>query len=503
MRVRSWVGPLVLAVAAASGMPATAAPATGATPSRYGTTRGFQLVGHTTLANRGENSPIAVAGKCVYVGDRYAHFGVAIVDVSNPRKPRQVGKIPPVSGATQREMRADAGLGVLVVMSYSLSGVGSTKGNDFKIYDISKDCTKPRLASTYDFGARSPHEFFLWKDRAHPGRALLYTTMTIYAPDLQVIDITDIAAPKLVAVYDSATDGVVKPLDAFNSDGGYLHSISVSDDGTRAYMGTWDYGFYVADTSTLAQGLPGGAVVPRGAPLMYDGNVHGAVKVPGKNFAVLVDEGYAGVVDPYLGTGGCPFGWLHMADISNEALPTLTGGEYKLPENDCDRAKALNGTFTSHNQTVFPNIVLMAYYGGGLRAVDISNPAAPREAGVFVPKPTFEPDVRDTRLYFGGNKAPQWTGAMWSYPVVQNGLIYVVDIDLGLYILRYTGPRAAEVARAPFVEGNSAPSRYTAKDPVIRRPRSLVLSAPTYVRDRYADAPLPKGLRLGGFFCVT
>ena len=57
---------------------------------------------------------------------------------------------------------------------------------------------------------------------------------------------------------------------------------------------------------------------------------------------------------------------------------------------------------------------------------------------------------------------------MWCYPVVQNGLIYVVDIDLGLYILRYTGPHAAEVAQAAFVEGNSSPSRFRLR--VVRRP---------------------------------
>ena len=46
---------------------------------------------------------------------------------------------------------------------------------------------------------------------------------------------------------------------------------------------------------------------------------------------------------------------------------------------------------------------------------------------------------------------------MWSYPIVSNGLIYVVDIRNGLYVLRYTGPRALaeEVAGIGFLEGNS------------------------------------------------
>ena len=44
---------------------------------------------------------------------------------------------------------------------------------------------------------------------------------------------------------------------------------------------------------------------------------------------------------------------------------------------------------------------------------------------------------------------------MWSYPIIRKGLIYVVDIRNGLYILRYTGPNAREVARITYLEGNS------------------------------------------------
>ena len=91
---------------------------------------------------------------------------------------------------------------------------------------------------------------------------------------------------------------------------------------------------------------------------------------------------------------------------------------------------------------------------------------------------------------------------MWSYPVVQNGLIYVVDIDLGLFILRYTGRHAAQVRLAAFVEGNSAPSRYTAKAPVIRRPSLPALAGrPTTVRSPYFSAKPPPGARFG-FACV-
>jgi hypothetical protein len=45
--------------------------------------------------------------------------------------------------------------------------------------------------------------------------------------------------------------------------------------------------------------------------------------------------------------------------------------------------------------------------------------------------------------------------AFWSYPIIRNGLIYLIDIRNGLYILRYTGSHADEVNKIHFLEGNS------------------------------------------------
>jgi len=43
----------------------------------------------------------------------------------------------------------------------------------------------------------------------------------------------------------------------------------------------------------------------------------------------------------------------------------------------------------------------------------------------------------------------------WSYPILSRGLIYLVDINQGLLVLRYTGPHQDEVAATAFAEGNS------------------------------------------------
>jgi hypothetical protein len=59
-------------------------------------------------------------------------------------------------------------------------------------------------------------------------------------------------------------------------------------------------------------------------------------------------------------------------------------------------------------------------------------------------------ELPDPALSRGPNKV-----VLWSYPVIHNGLIYVIDIRNGLYILRYTGPHADHVANIRFLEGNS------------------------------------------------
>ena len=58
--------------------------------------------------------------------------------------------------------------------------------------------------------------------------------------------------------------------------------------------------------------------------------------------------------------------------------------------------------------------------------------------------------LEDPALSRGPNKV-----VFWSYPIIRNGLIYAIDIRNGLYVLKYTGPHASEVAGINFLEGNT------------------------------------------------
>ncbi|HEX6489031.1 MAG TPA: HIG1 domain-containing protein [Candidatus Dormibacteraeota bacterium] len=151
--------------------------------------------------------------------------------------------------------------------------------------------------------------------------------------------------------------------------------------------------------------------------------------------------------------------------------------------------------YTSHNPTTLPDLILLTWYGGGFQVVNIHDPARPQEAGFFVPtpEPVVNEEVDDPSGNFLGCYYPVGTAADttlcqdrtgpvgditsgspntcqppncsdydvkpqvvgWSYPIIQNGLIYFVDNRNGLYIVKYSGPFAKEVGRTPFAEGNS------------------------------------------------
>jgi hypothetical protein len=182
---------------------------------------------------------------------------------------------------------------------------------------------------------------------------------------------------------------------------------------------------------------------PANRPRWPNPNAHSAVKLPRRPFVLMTDEVYA----------PCPWGWARVVSVKSEARPRVVA-EYKLPQNDrrfCQTPAARRyRTFSSHNPTVLGDLAFVTWHAGGLQAIDLARPARPRSAGSFSPRPLVSVATEDPLL---GRDPPKVV--MWTYPIIRNGLIYVVDIRNGLYVLRYRGPHAREVARIRFLEGNS------------------------------------------------
>jgi hypothetical protein len=401
-------------------------------------TQGFELVGANDLGARGMNAGLAIAGNCGYIGSRSADQGTLILNLKDPTAPAVIGELPISPGSTEREVRAVADLHLLIVLTYRLDP-SSAGPNGLNLYDIT-DCTAPVLRAHVNFGDAMPHEFFLWRDpsRQHSGRLLAYVTMWGHAPNLRVVDVSDLAKPVEVASWDAA------PVTGIAS---RIHSLTVSPNGRRAYIADWDNGLMVLDTTALARGrgdlTPVLLTQPDHWLTFPGGNVHSAVYIPDKNLVVTTQEIY--------GPGTCPYGELHVVDVHDPASPAPVGA-FGIEENDparCPSTEGLDGAFTTHNPLVVGDLAFVSWYAGGLRAVDLSDPANPHEAGAFLPEPL--PSVAADDLTLGS-----YPVRMWSYPIIRNGLIYVVDIRNGLYVLKYTGKGASAVADIARAEGNAS-----------------------------------------------
>jgi len=140
----------------------------------------------------------------------------------------------------------------------------------------------------------------------------------------------------------------------------------------------------------------------------------------------------------------CPFNGLAIADISDPAYPKIVS-RFTLPENRCDNLPGPDALFTPHNPLVAGELAFVSWYAAGVQAIDLSDPYAPQRAGQFVP--TGEDAVPRGLL---GSYPVQ----MCSYPILRDGLFYVSDSQSGLYVLRYTGPRAEQLKDVVQAEGN-------------------------------------------------
>ena len=444
---------------------------------------GFQLVGHDPLSNRGMNAALAIYQHYVYVGSRtdaspgHVRPGVQIVDARNPEHLRTVGEINGPFEAqrylTSRELRVIPDQKLLVVLNFKCSSVihacakppaGVKVASNFTFYDISQPA-HPRYVSTYT-PQEKPHEFFLWRDPARPGRTLMYYT----TPTTAISPTENDATPANLVVTDvsGARTGTFTDLARFNpndrisqnlrspDETDALHSVSVRYDGQRAYLAYLGSGMLVLDTSQVAAATPRPQLIlvtdPAKRPSWGNPGDHSEVKLQGRPYTLSTTEVYGTFTDP---EDHCPWGWVRLIDIRDETAPKVVG-EYKTAHNDPSKCAGYSAetlarsSYASHNPTVVGGkLALVTWHSDGLQALDLSDPTHPGSAGSFLPQPLTSVFTEDPALG-GGSSHVQ----AWSYPVISDGLIYMVDIRNGLYVLRYHGRHGNPLRDIGFLEGN-------------------------------------------------
>jgi hypothetical protein len=473
-------------------------PATAAADKR-GDRTSIREVGHEPLMDRGMNSAGAINDDYMYIGSRtdgghegMPHGGIMVLDIENPRRPELLTEEPlyAAPGESSRELRVWDSQDILIVLNTNC-GVGgglhhcnAPSVSSVRFYDVGgrRDAETPRLVSEF---LVNTHEFYLWEDPRNPRRALMFTgnagsgcntsrTNCAFA----VWDISPVRAggqPVTVFAGTSQFPRFPPQPAPLQKPTGSLHSLAVSNDGTEAYFALLTGGFALVDTSQFASGQPMPMPVPitenAMRPTWAGPGAHSAIRLWNTDWAYVSDEVYG----TQTGSGhGCPWGWARMVDISNPAVPTVEA-EFKLPENEtdtCDDWNPPRTSYSAHNPTHTPNIVFTTWHSGGFQAINVDQPANPTQLAEFFPEPLEEVMLEDPRLSGDPDTGRNEKVVMWSYPIIKDGLIYVVDLRNGLYVLRYRGRFDREVRGVDFLEGNSNQGDALCFDPVGRPPRS-------------------------------
>jgi uncharacterized protein YjdB len=353
----------------------------------------------------------------------------------------------------------------------------STIWDQIQVYDIS-DPKDPKLTETVKVDARLVNDvsvttdgkigvmtregasnrkngivFLDTSDPAHPKIVSEYTeTVTggvhsafidghyVYLTDdatgsMRVIDFKDVKNPKEVARWQTEGRGPkAAGSDAGGqfSEGRYLHDVQVKDG--LAYLAYWRDGLVILD---VGSGVKGGSPEnPRlvsqlrfnHSELYGDGWIAGAHEVYRyKNYVFVGDEVFPAQFNIYDKTRIPARGILHVVDVSDILNPRKVA-EYHVPEGG------------AHNVWVKDDILVMGYYGGGGRVLDVSG------------------ELRGDLYRQGREIARLWTGdpqgfrpnLTFTWGARQFGdYIFFNDINSGIWIMKLGQPRQKGSTTSP------------------------------------------------------
>jgi hypothetical protein len=411
-------------------------------------------IGHLDLPGSGQ---VVVQGHYAFLGHMDQPHGTTIVDVADPRRPRVVAEIKldrtdehshkvrvvgdimytnlerpsrRFAAKAQRYAQAKADLqkqlgrpataadlaAKLKVTEPQLPQLEEWSRTGFpragiQIWNIS-DVTKPRLITHVKTGGVGAHRFDVDERYAY-----ISTGMDGYAGNILVnYDVSDPARPREVSrwclpgQHVAAGETPEGPPEIW-----HLHHAMRCGD--HLWAGCFNAGLRVIDVSDITRPRTVGSYnyhPPIGDP------THTVLRVPhkiaGRDVAIAMDEAHG------RHHGQIPAGmWLFdVADLSR--IQPL--GHFQMSEFDTPYARK-GGRFGAHQfqEHVEGTLVYCTWFLGGLRVVDIRDPAAPEEIAWYIPEPR------------AGAKSPQSNDV----EVDARGLIYLVDRNCGFDILELEG----------------------------------------------------------------
>jgi hypothetical protein len=436
--------------------------------SKAGSARNMDVVGHNDLAERGFNGDVWAYKGYAYVGhwgfqdpaNGHSDFcpsppnnGVAVIDARNPANPVRVGTLQNPLGTSAEDVTVyTAKYGPLAGRDIAASGIqwcGGTRHDEAAVHGLQLwDVTNP--AQPKDLGfldtgccTRGVHEFEI-ANRADLRKTFAYVTVPAgHYPDAEnangirdarglgdfrLIDITDPRSPVMTSSWAIQDVGGPFAAQGCDPDGNYGHGAEPSGDGKLAFVSYWDSGFVALDvTNPYAPVYKGRAVFPATA----DGDAHSSSYDDKRKLLFSADEDFCKASGSGTEKG---YGFMRVWDESNLASPVQIG-EYRTP-NSLGTNDEGAGDYVIHNPLLVGSNVYASWYSDGVRVIDVSNPRAPTETAYFVPPATSNP-VKPSQRGTLTNTTQVW-GVAIDEANEANGLIYLSDMNSGLWIVRRT-----------------------------------------------------------------
>jgi hypothetical protein len=211
---------------------------------------------------------------------------------------------------------------------------------------------------------------------------------------IQILDLSDLEAPRLVASYSAGSS--------------VAHDVYVRDG--LAFVSHWDDGLSILD---VGHGIRGGSpeAPVEVSRLTLGGQTHNAWYWPERRL-VFVGREYGWLPNEPVDSVGAVF----VVDVADLASPRLAA-TYRIPG------------MTPHNFWVDEErgVLFVAWYGRGLRALDVSGPLEGTLAGTVIELGAVEPPSEEQLGFWG----PQLVGSH----------VFVSDMRGGLWVFEITrGP---------------------------------------------------------------
>lgn len=357
-----------------------------------------------------------------------AGIGVVVLDMTNPAKPvKTANLITPAMLQPHESLLVNQKRGLLA----AVMGTLATAPGILDVYDVSRDCRKPRLMSTTLSGVMGHESGF-----APDGKT--FWTAGAAGFTLTAVDLTDARRPRVI----KTKTGVVYHGLRLSSDGRTMYVANIGSPSGRGTTVLDGAGLDILDVSDVQdrRASPQIRTLSRltwqesSIPQVAEPFVRGS-----RRYVLEVDEfsDLFGDITRF-NSPNSPVGAARIIDVTNPRAPVVVSN-LRLDVHDPairadvmkDRgASAIVRSYTGHYCSVptrdNPRIAACSMIGSGLRLFDISNPARPREVGYF------------------NQPGPDGASAM-SQPAwdIARRQVWYTDTDEGFYVVGLRGPAAA------------------------------------------------------------